>query len=137
MVEFKLVLSNKEGKSFPRIIKDKEAQALIKKKLGNKFSGSEIGLEGYELEITGGSDKCGFPMRKGISQKRQKIIQGQGVGFSGQNRNKKDQDGLRRKKNVCGDIITIDIVQVNLKILKEGTEKLVAAEKKEEKKETK
>lgn len=139
MAEFKLVLSRKDGKSFQRVVKDKDAQALLKKSVGEKISGKDIGMEGYEFEIRGGSDKCGFPMRKGILQSRQKItIKGKGVGFSGKDRNKKKQKGLRKKKTVCGERISSSIVQVNLKILNEGKgplgEEKPAEEKKEEKK---
>lgn len=134
MTEFKLVLSRKDGKSFQRIVKDKEASALLNKKIKEKISGKEIGLEGYELEITGGSDKSGFPMRKGILQKRKKImLKGKGVGFCGLDRNKKKQPGLRRKKTVCGEFINNEIVQVNLKILVEGKEKLGGGEEGKEK----
>lgn len=125
MAEFKLVLSKKDGKSSQKIIKDKEAQALLKKRIGDKVSGADIGMEGYEFEITGGSDKCGFPMRKGILQIRQKItMKKKGVGFSGKDRNKKKRKGLKRKKTVCGELIDKNTVQINLKILKEGKEKL-------------
>jgi small subunit ribosomal protein S6e len=135
MAEFKLVLSKKDGKSSQKIIKDKEAQALLKKRIGDKISGSDIGMEGYELEITGGSDKCGFPMRKGILQVRQRItVEGEGTGFSGKDRNKKKRKGLKIKKTVCGEMIDSGIVQVNLKILKEGkVEKKEEASKAEEK----
>lgn len=129
MTEFKLVLSRADGKSFQRIVKDKEADFFLKKRVADKISGKNIGLEGYELEITGGSDKCGFPMRKGIQQKRQKIMVGRGVGYSGKDRNNKKRDGLKRKKTVCGEMIDPTIVQINLKILKEGTEKLVSEKK--------
>ncbi|MBR9683243.1 hypothetical protein GOV03_01765 [Candidatus Woesearchaeota archaeon] len=125
MAEFKLVLSKKDGKSFQKVIKDNEANALLKKSIGDKVSGKDIGMEGYEFEITGGSDKCGFPMRKGILQTRQKItLTKKGVGFSGKDRNKNKRKGLRIKKTVCGERIGNSTVQINLKILKEGKEKL-------------
>ncbi len=133
MAEFKLVMSKKDGKSFQQIIKDKEASFLMKKSVGDKFSGNSIGMEGYEFEITGGSDKCGFPMRKGILQKRQRIIiTGEGVGSSGKDRNKKKQKGLKKKKTVCGERIDSNIVQINLKVLKEGKDKLGEDKPKEE-----
>lgn len=124
MAEFKLVLSSKDGKSSQKVIKDKEADFFLKKKVGDKISGKDIGMEGYEFEITGGSDKCGFPMRKGIQQKRQKIMVSGGVGFSGKMRTGKKQAGLKRKRTVCGEKIDGGIVQINLKILKEGKAKL-------------
>ena len=124
MVEFKLVLSRADGKSFQRVIKDKEANVFLRKRVKDQISGNDIGLEGYELIITGGSDKCGFLMRKGILQKRQKILIEKGVGFSGKDRNNKKRDGLKTKKTICGEMIDPNIVQINLKILKEGSEKL-------------
>ncbi len=139
MAEFKLVLSRKDGKSFQKVVKDAQADIFLKKNLKDKITGKDVGMEGYEFEITGGSDKCGFPMRKGILQSRQKItLEGDTVGYSGKNRNKKNQKGLKKKRTVCGERITSKIVQINLKILKEGTEKLgeeAAKEAPEEKKE--
>ena len=124
MAEFKLVLSSKDGKSSQKVVKDKEADFFLKKKVGDKVSGGSFGMEGYEFEITGGSDKCGFPMRKGIQQKRQKIMVSGGVGFSSKMRTGKKQTGLKRKRTVCGEKIDGGIVQINLKILKEGKAKL-------------
>jgi len=124
MAEFKLVLSRKDGKSFQNVVKDDQAKVFLKKRISDKIDGKEVGMEGYELEICGGSDKSGFPMRKSIQEKRKKIRVGKGVGFSGKNRNKKKQKGLRRKKTVCGERIDSSIVQINLKILKEGKDKL-------------
>ena len=57
-------------------------------------------------------------------QKRQKILIEKGVGFSGKDRNNKKRDGLKTKKTICGEMIDPNIVQINLKILKEGSEKL-------------
>ena len=125
MAEFKLVLSRKDGKSFQKVVKDNQAAVFLKKSIKDKINGKDIGMDGYEFEISGGSDKCGFPMRKGILQTRQKItLEGKTVGYSGKNRNKKNQKGLKRKRTVCGERINSKIVQINLKILKEGKEKL-------------
>ena len=125
MAEFKLVLSRKDGKSFQKVVKDDQASVFLKKSIKDKVDGKELGMDGYEFEISGGSDKCGFPMRKGILQTRQKItLEGDTIGYSGKNRNKKGQKGLKRKRTVCGERINSKIVQINLKILKEGKEKL-------------
>ena len=136
MAEFKLVLSRKDGKSFQKVVKDDQAQIFLKKSIKDKIDGKGIGMEGYEFEISGGSDKCGFPMRKGILQVRQRItLEGNTVGFSGKNRNKKAQKGLKKKRTVCGERVNAKIVQINLRILKEGKEKLGEEAPKEEKKE--
>ena len=125
MAEFKLVLSRKDGKSFQKVVKDDQAKAFLKKRVKDKVNGNEFGMDGYEFEITGGSDKSGFPMRKGIQEKRKRImLKGKTVGFSGKDRNKNPRKGLKIKKTVCGEIIDNSTVQINLKILKEGKTKL-------------
>jgi small subunit ribosomal protein S6e len=124
MVEHKLVLSTKDGKSYQKEIKSPEADYFHGKIIGDKILGDEIGYSGYEFKLTGGSDKCGFPMRKGIQQHRKKIRIGAGVGFSGKNRNKKKQNGLLKRRTVCGERITRIIRQINLKVVKEGAKSL-------------
>ncbi len=122
MVEFKLVLGTKDGKSHQRELKSPEADFLLKRRIGETVKGDDLGFAGYEFLITGGSDKCGFPMRKGILQPRKKILlTGRTVGFSGKNRLKRKQEGLIRKRTVCGELITKIIHQVNMKVLKEGS----------------
>ncbi len=121
MVEFKLVLGTKDGKSHQKELKSPEADFLLKRRIGETVKGDDLGFAGYEFLISGGSDKCGFPMRKGILQPRKKILlTGRTVGFSGKNRLKKKQKGLIRKRTVCGELITKIIHQVNMKVVKEG-----------------
>jgi len=139
MVDFKVVIGAKDGKSYQKEIKSPESDNLLKRRIGETISGNLIGFDGYEFLITGGSDKCGFPMRKGIQLPRKVIaMKGKSVGFSGKNRNKQKQKGLIKKKTVCGELVTKIIHQVNLKVLKEGSASLgdaPAEETKEEKKE--
>lgn len=123
-MELKLVLGTKDGKSYQKEVKDAAAEALHNKSIGDTVSGEELGFPGYEFMITGGSDKCGFPMRKGIQSARKKIMISQGVGCSGLDRNGKKQKGLLNKKTVCGERITKIIHQVNLKVMKEGSQPL-------------
>lgn len=124
MVDFKLVIGTKDGKSYQKEIKSPEADNLLRKKIGAKISGDSIGMEGYEFEITGGSDKAGFPMRKGIQYPRKRVLIGKSIGFSGKNRNKKKQKGLIKRRTVCGERITGSINQINLKVIKEGKQSL-------------
>lgn len=134
----KIVISDpKSGKSYGiDLAKDKEG-SLIGKKLGDKLEGGEVGAEGYELEITGGSDIAGFPMRADVSgPRRVGVILSDGTGIGKQKR------GMRAKRNVRGNIISDQIVQVNAKVLTAGSKPLeeifpkaaAGAEKKEEKK---
>src|SRR3990172_8456914 len=64
MVEFKAVVNDpKAGKSYQRAISGHMASALLGKKIGDEVDGLFVQLPGYKLQITGGSDKDGFPMR--------------------------------------------------------------------------
>jgi small subunit ribosomal protein S6e len=128
MVEFKLVIGQKNGKSVQVELKSPQADNLLKKSIGNTISGDSIGFKGYEFELTGGSDKVGFPMRKGIQIHRKKIMIGEGVGFCGKKRKLRktskvrgNQGGLVKRRTVCGENVTKIIRQINLKVLKEGS----------------
>jgi len=138
MADFKLCIADpKTGKTYQKEVKDSDAQSFVGMKIGEAVKGELIGLTGYELLITGGSDYCGFPMRRGILGIRKKITLLGGVGFSG------GRKGMKKRKTVCGHKISKNIVQVNLKVTKEGTKKLADVlgvkeeAKKEEKKEAK
>lgn len=123
MTEFKIVIGCKDGKSYQKELKSPEADFLHNLVIGEKVSGDKLGFPGYEFQVTGGSDKCGFPMRKGIQFARKRIMTGKGVGFNGLNREGTKQPGLLKKRTVCGDRISKIISQVNLKVVKEGPQK--------------
>jgi len=107
-----------------------EAEALEGKMIGEKIKGELItsDLKGYELEITGTSDKAGFPGFKEVEGPGlKKILLKKGKGMKGWKRRLKKKikvKGLRMKKTVRGNVITKDIHQINLKVLKQGEKKL-------------
>ena len=126
-MEFKLTISDpKSGKSYQRSVKDADAKPFVGKRIGDSVKGEVINLTGYEFEVTGGSDNCGFPMRSGIKGIRQRILATKGVGIKGKNRWKKAQHGLFKRKTVAGSQIHDKISQINLKILKMGKASLEA-----------
>lgn len=120
----KAVISFK-GKSVQQEI---DSNLFAGKKLNEKVSGNNIpGFEKYELEITGGSDKDGFPMRKGVlGQVRKRILLAGGVGYHPK------EKGIRRRKGIRGEVVSEEIAQLNLKVIKEGTKKFEDFFKKEE-----
>lgn len=133
-MDLKLVLGTKDGKSYQKQVKDAAAEVLHNKCIGDTVSGDQVGFPGYEFLITGGSDKCGFPMRKGIQSSRKRVMIGKSVGFCGDDRNSKKQKGLVKKITVCGERISKIIHQVNMKVVKEGSQPLgVEAAKVEQK----
>ena len=115
MVEFKVNVSTTNGKTYPMGVKEQHANALLGKKIGDEVDGIFVGLPGYRLVITGGSDRDGFSMRDDMnSVGRKKILLTKGIGL------KSAKKGERKKKYVRGKIIGQEIVQINMKVIKEG-----------------
>ena len=114
MPEFKVVISDNEtGKSVQVLVKDPKSRSFIGKKLSEVISGDLIGLTGYELKITGGSDHNGFPIRPDVHGAiRKDILLKYGPGLKS---NKE-----RKRKFVRGNVISDDIVQINTIIVKKG-----------------
>ncbi|HIJ99807.1 TPA: 30S ribosomal protein S6e [archaeon] len=89
------------------------------KKVGDAVKGEILNLTGYELEITGGSDASGTPMRRDVSgATSRKLLLSKSTGFRGKRK------GERRKKRIHGNIVSGNIVQLNTKVVKEGKEAL-------------
>jgi len=125
-MEFKVIISD-GGKTYQKEIKGDEAARLVGLRIGEIFDGNLIGESG-KLQITGGTDKDGFPMRRGIAgSRRLKILVRGGAGFIPQ------QAGDRRKKMVRGDTVSEYIVQINTKLTTESVKPAGKEKKKEEK----
>jgi small subunit ribosomal protein S6e len=123
MAEFKLVIGDpKSGKCYQRDVKDTEAKPFLGKAIGDKIGGEAFGLKGYEFEITGGSDYCGFPMRKDvIGPQRGRILATKSTGI------KQVSKGIRVRKTLAGNTIHTKTAQINLKVLKAGAAQLEPA----------
>jgi len=149
MGNFKINIGTKEGKTFHL---EAESEGLVGKELHGKVNGKEVSsdLEGYEFEISGASDKSGFTVMEnveGIGLKKLLLTYGKGMKKRARKEGKKKLSknrpkGLRLRRTVRGKIISPEISQINLKILKVGKKKLeeifpdqnnVAKEVKEEK----
>ena len=134
MVVFKFVVSDKKHSG--QVEKEQKDCPILGKKIGDTFPGDFLGLEGYELQITGGSDKDGFPMRKDIEGiGRKNIIATIGIGF------RKGKEGMRKRRMFRGNTISQEVTQINCKVAKQGAKALEellprkAKEQKEDKKE--
>lgn len=114
MPEFKITISDpKTGKSYNKVL---DTDIFKRKKIREKVLGDALGLKGYELEITGGSDTSGFAMRydiEGTAKKKALLTGGVGVTIP--------RKGSRIRKTVRGHEISLETAQVNLKIVKYGS----------------
>ena len=125
---FKVVVFNKADTYQLEVDEAKALNGLV---IGDEFDGGIVGLDGYTLQITGGSDKNGFTMKKDVpGTRRIKSLLTGGIGYHPK------ADGVKRRKTVRGNTIADDIVQINSVVVKEGAkpiaEILGAGEEEEE-----
>jgi len=131
-----------DGKSYSAKITGNNHAQVLGKRIGDVVDGlfvtteSEQNLGGYKLEITGGSDKTGTPMRKDLDGgSRQSILVTRSTGFKGIKKNIKKKkgggteirmkpDGLRMRRTFRGNTVTQDTRQINLKVVEHGKKKL-------------
>lgn len=131
MAEFKVIVSDPQsGRAYQITVSGAKADTLIGKRIGDEFSGDVVGLSGYILKITGGTDKDGFPMRPDLpGPQRRRILVSGGIGY------KPKKKGVRKRKTFRGNEISADIVQVNVVVSKSGAtpiDKLLGVEKESE-----
>ncbi len=111
MASFKLVISSPDGSGKTVNVEGARAQPLIGRRVGEILDGAIAGVDG-SLLITGGSDKDGFPVRRDVhGGARRAIILSGGAGFN------PTRKGERRRKAVCGNVITDNLIQINMKLL--------------------
>jgi len=132
MATWKFVINDPETKkSYQLEVDQTKAVGLIGKKIGEEFSGDLLGLVGYTLKITGGTDKDGFPMHPSVSGAvRKKAL------LSGPPCFRPKKKGLRKRKTVRGNTISEEIAQINCKVVKKGEkllEELIPTKPKEKK----
>ena len=118
MVEFKLVIA--EGpRSFPKTVGDPQSAGFLGKRIGEAVGGELLGLSGYSLKITGGTDRSGFPLRPDLPGARQlRVLVGEGFGFHA------PRVGQRRRRTFRGSAVSEDTVQINLVVEQKGAKPL-------------
>jgi small subunit ribosomal protein S6e len=113
MAKFKVIVSDPEAGT-SKIVELEEARAspFIGRKIGETVDGAVVDLPAHKLQIRGGSDRDGVPMRPSVhGGVRRKVVLSGGVGFHSRSK------GARRRKTVRGNVITDEIVQINTKIV--------------------
>ena len=112
MAKFKVIVSDPEtGTSKVVELDETRASPFIGRRLGETLDGSAVDLPAHTVQILGGSDKDGVPMIGNVhGGVRRRVVLSAGVGFAAK------KQGERRRKTVRGNIITDEIVQINMKI---------------------
>jgi small subunit ribosomal protein S6e len=121
MADFKVVVADPTtGDTHQFDVDGQDANRFLGRELGDEVDGSAVGLDGFTLELTGGSDKAGRPMRKDVAGPNLKevLLEG-GVGYQ------PSRDGERKRITVRGREVSEETVQINVKAL--GDESVAAA----------
>jgi small subunit ribosomal protein S6e len=120
MVDFKLVLSDgKAGRAYNVSVSGGSANAFLGKRIGDEVDGGQVGLGGYRMKITGGSDRNGNPMRADLpGMARKRLLLSGGTGFHPR------LEGERRRKMIRGNEITPEFVQINASVTAYGEKPL-------------
>lgn len=112
MAQFKLIVSDRKGRTIAQELKDRTAQPLLGAKVGSIIDSSIVGVAGGKLKITGGSDRSGTPMRPDVHGGVKKyVLLSTGVG---------NRSEARVRKLVRGNMVTEEIYQLNSMLI-EGT----------------
>lgn len=115
----KINIGEKSGKTFKVVLEGDKASFFNGKIIGEEFDGELIGLSGYTFKITGGSDNSGFPMKRDVEgYNKKKILLNSGVGI------RKVREGVRKRKTIRGNTISEEISQINVIVVKEGSQPL-------------
>ena len=116
MVDFKAIINDvKTGKSYNVAVSGHHANSLIGKNIGEIVDGIFVGLPGYKLKITGGSDDTGVPMRGDMpGNKRRKLLMADGQSFH------EKYPGQRKRVAIRGATISSSIVQINMAVAEYG-----------------
>jgi small subunit ribosomal protein S6e len=116
MADFQVVVADPDdGTTHQFEIDGQDANRFQGREIGETVDGGAVGLDGYELEVTGGSDTAGRPMRGDVPgvELKQLLLTG-GVGYEPQ------VDGERRRVTVRGREISDETRQINAKIVGRG-----------------
>ncbi len=117
MAEFTVAVADPEGgNTYQVAVSDQDANRFIGKEIGQEVDGSAVGLDGHTLELTGGSDNAGRPMRPDVRGPNLKavLLEG-GVGY------KPKRDGERKRVTVRGREVAEETRQINAKIVEYGS----------------
>ncbi|GGM58369.1 small subunit ribosomal protein S6e [Halarchaeum rubridurum] len=123
MATFNVVVADPaEGAAYPIEVEGQDANRFIGRNIGDEVDGDAVGLTGCTLEITGGSDEAGRPMRGDVSGPglESVLVKEESVGYN------PERDGERRRISVRGSEVSDATVQINAKVTETGDESVAS-----------
>jgi small subunit ribosomal protein S6e len=116
MAEFQVAVADPEtGDTYQRTVEGQDANRFVGREIGDEVDGGAVGLDGFTVEITGGSDETGRPMRADVpgTNLTEMLLTG-GVGYDPQ------RDGERRRVTVRGAEVSDETAQINVRVVDGG-----------------
>ncbi len=93
-------------------LEDSRLQPLIGRRIGETIDGALAEMQGYKLQLTGGTDKDGIPMRPDVhGSAKARIVLSGGAGF------KPRDKGDRKRKMVRGNTVSAETTYLNFSIV--------------------
>ena len=116
MAEFTVAVADPEsGTTYQVEVEDQNANRFIGRELGEVVDGSAVGLDGYTLELTGGSDDAGRPMRADLAgPDLDAVLLEGGTGYN------PSREGERKRVTVRGCEVSDATRQINARIADRG-----------------
>jgi len=116
MADFQVSVADPDdGTTHQFDVEGQDANRFIGRSIGETVDGGAVGLDGYGLTLTGGSDTAGRPMREDVAGPNLKaVLLTGGTGFN------PTRDGERKRVTVRGREVSEDTRQINAKITARG-----------------
>ena len=120
MAEFQVAVADPDdGHTYQFEVEGQDANRFLGRDIGEEVDGGAVGLSGYTLEITGGSDDAGRPMRDDVAGPALKaLLLDGGTGFN------PTREGERRRITVRGREVSDATSQVNARVASRGEESI-------------
>jgi small subunit ribosomal protein S6e len=108
-----IVADPETGKAQKVEIEDARMTSLIGRRIGEVMDGTVANIPGKRIQLMGGIDKDGIPMRPDVhGGVKTRIILSGGVGY------KPSHKGQRRRKVIRGNTVTAETIFLNFKLVK-------------------
>ena len=117
MATFQVVVGDPDsGEAHGVEVDGQDANRFLGRELGEEVDGTAVGLDGYTLEITGGSDAAGRPLRGDVGGPNlsEVLVAERSTGY------RPDREGERRRVTVRGREISEEVVQINARVAARG-----------------
>ncbi|WP_136690138.1 30S ribosomal protein S6e [Halorhabdus amylolytica] len=116
MADFTVAVADPEaGDTYQVEVEGQDANRFVGRELGDEVDGGAVGLDGFTLELTGGSDDAGRPLRADVrgTDLKSILLEG-GTGFN------PERDGQRKRVTVRGREVSDMVRQLNVRIAEYG-----------------